>query len=418
MFGGVGRVGMGSVELVFLDPAHPLAGRIVERRLRRRLGIRVRADEGARGGDLGGPPPAGRGHGDRGGRLDVGNRIEPALDRRVDRRAKEDQTALLVDGFDLVDRPVTLGHLREQLAVGGVVIEVLVPRLLRRPEERAVLQGAEVVVQLHPMRVGLGQDDLALAARRAEGDQIEGLLIAALALDIQGLAVLRPSDAGQVDVLVCAQVDLHHLARGQVLDEQFDDGVRAAGARIALVDHGGARRADVGARHDVDAALVDAGVGDQALVRRPPVAGVAVHLLLGDELGHAERQGALALGGDRGLFAAGQRADIEVLVAHVRDEPALGRNLGVDLVAGGLGQAGHLAVGDAVDIEVAVQRHEHEAALAVPAVFDHAAGQHPGALATGQLGFRQRLVARRQGVGVDQPVGLAALHVHRPQVLY
>jgi hypothetical protein len=218
-----------------------------------------------------------------------------------------------------------------------------------------------------------------------------------------------------------AQVDLDGLAGRQVLDEQVDHGVGAAGPRVALLDHRGAAGADVGARDHVDAALVDAGVGDAGLAGVPPIAGEAVHLLLGHELGRAERQGVLALGGQGLLGPAGrppiQGLDVEVLVADIGDVGALGRDLGVDLVAGSLGQARDLAVGDAVQIEVAVQRHQDEAAFLVPAVFDDAAGRDAGPFAAGLLGFRQLLAARRQGRRVDQAVGLAALDVGRPQVL-
>ncbi len=180
-------------------------------------------------------------------------------------------------------------------------------------------------------------------------------------------------------------------------------------------DRGPAAR-DVQARNDVDRALVRALQGDVAFVRAPPIAGVAVQLFLGDELGRGPGDQILAVRGD-GLFGARLQVDQEqVLIAHEADEGALGRHLGVDLVGCRLGQASHRAVGAVGQEDVALQRRQDVAALFVPRILDHAALGDPHPLAPRLLGLGQFAGVGDQGAGVDQLERLAPLHRRGPQV--
>ena len=97
-----------------------------------------------------------------------------------------------------------------------------------------------------------------------------------------------------------------------------------AGAGIALGDHLRARGPDLGPIHDIDPGLVDEGDGDGPVVGAPPVAGVAVHLLLGDELG---RPPALQLGpalGQRALGLQQNRQDHDAWPRHAGTGRAYG----------------------------------------------------------------------------------------------
>ena len=266
------------------------------------------------------------------------------------------------------------------------------------------------------MRVGLRQDDRRASGYRIDRQEVEPLLIAAEALDIECAAVLRPVDAGEIDVGVGAHIDLDAATVRQAGDVEVDDGVRPPGARIALLDDDGAGRGDVGARHDVNRRLVDVSERDARLVGRPPVAGVAVKLLLRDELRRRPTTQLAAVGRQRALGAARRRHDIEVVVAHVGDEAALRRHLGVDLVRRRRGELPDLGRGALPQPDVALHGNEDEAALLVPVVVDDTRGLDALPLSPRLFRFGQLAALGRQRAAVDKEPRRAALGARRPQV--
>ncbi|MNQ75236.1 hypothetical protein D3C85_900220 [compost metagenome] len=262
----------------------------------------------------------------------------------------------------------------------------------------------------------MGGDDAAGARGRVDAQQLQRLLVARQPLDVQGPPVLGPVDAGQIDVGVGAQVDLDPFTGLHVLDIELDHGVGTPGARIALLDHRGAAAGDVQARDDVDGAFVRALQSDEALVRAPPVAGVAIQLFLGDELGRGPGDQAVAVVRDRLFSARRQVQHDQILIPHEADERTLGRDLGVNLVGGGLGQATHAAVGAVGQEDVAFQRGQDVAALFVPRIFHHAARRDPHPLTPRLLGLGQFARVGDQGPRVDQLERLAARNRRGPQV--
>ena len=84
--------------------------------------------------------------------------------------------------------------------------------------------------------------------------------------------------------------------------------------------------------------FVDARERDVPLVRRPPVAGVAIHLLLRDEFGHAEAHRAAAFARHGAFRAGGEVDDVQILVAHETHEVRARRETRVGFVRFGAGK--------------------------------------------------------------------------------
>src|SRR5690606_31088399 len=124
--------------------------------------------------------------------------------------------------------------------------------------------------------------------------------------------------------------------------------------RIALVDYLGAVRVDLEATLDRHAGFIDPRIGYGRIVRCPPVAGVAIHFLIGDKLGHtiADRVGAVE---SQSLFAAvGQINHPQVALAYEADVPTLGRDLGVGRETTARSQTPRAALGrrDVIEIQL------------------------------------------------------------------
>src|SRR5207237_4271303 len=80
------------------------------------------------------------------------------------------------------------------------------------------------------------------------------------------------------------------------------------------------------------------------VVRRPPMAGGPVHLLLRDEFGAAPADRAAAVGGEPALGPARGLGDVEILVTNEGEIAAGPRDLGIQLGLGRAGQAADIAV--------------------------------------------------------------------------
>ncbi len=178
----------------------------------------------------------------------------------------------------------------------------------RGPEERATFrQEAQLVVQRHPAVAALLDEVVRAAVRGSDPSQQQASLVAALPLHGERTRVGEPVDAREIAVAGTDGVDARRLRRRPVrtvadrCDEELHLGIRPSGRGVALADHPHAVGEDLEALEFVDRGFVDAREGDQRLVRRPPVAGAAVHFLLRDELGDAELQRAAAAAADRAL---------------------------------------------------------------------------------------------------------------------
>ncbi|MNX35805.1 hypothetical protein D3C86_660790 [compost metagenome] len=348
------------------------------------------------------------------------HRVDLAFARGIDPGAEIRLAGRLVHGQQFVHRPGPLGQRGDGLAVIGNAVQVLKAGALGRPDETALGEEAQAVVQRHPGGGGFTDQGLLAAAGQVGLDQFQVLLVARLALEGEALRI-APIHPCQVDVRVAAQVDPARRGAGLRGDHaQLHGDVVVAGGRVTLLDHLGAIGVHLIALLHRHRAFIDAGKGDCRVVRRPPVAGVAVHLLVGDELGHAIADGVAAIAGKLDLPAAGQVDHPQVARPHEADEAALGRQLGIGgkaFAVGELAYRGAALLAQVVQVQLAAKREQQRARVRRPLVI-HDAGHGGDALAFPARLFlvAQRLQARQHHLGIDQQPGLATGDVIAPQI--
>ena len=271
-------------------------------------------------------------------------------------------------------------------------------------------------MEVEPGRRGLAEQHARAAVGGIDAEHIEALLVAALALDEQGVAVGRPIDPREIDVRIGAEIDLDPARAVRSHDVEVDPRIGRAGRRIALLVAARALGADRGPGDDVDRFLVDPGDGEVAVAGRPPMAGAAVHLLLGDELGRAPADCPSAVLGQPALVSPFGVDHVEILVADEGKIAAGARNLGVEFGLGSRGDATDVAV-EAREIKVAVERDEDRAAVGRPIVADDSAhAREPRALAPHPFLFGYLAPAADAGA-VDQHPRLAGARIDRPQIV-
>ncbi len=346
-------------------------------------------------------------------------RVDLAFARAFDAGTEVGLAGRLIHRQQLVHRPVAVGQ-RGGLAVAVDAVQVLEAGALGRPQYAAVFKEAQAVVQRHPGRAGfVGEHALAVGVE-CHFHQVQLLLVARLALEAQVLRI-APIDAGQVDVLFLAQVDPARLRLGGRCDHaQLHAHIGVTGGRVTLFDHIGAVGVDLVALLHRHRCLVDARERDGRIVRCPPVTGVAVHLFIGDELGHAVADGGAAVAGQLQLLSTGQVDHPQVAAADEADEAALGRQLGVGGEAFTMGQLAHRRLAlllEVVQVQLAAQREQQALRVRRPLVIDDAG--HRGdalALAAGLLLVAEGLGAGQHHLGINQQPGLATVDVVGPQV--
>src|SRR5262249_47243397 len=179
------------------------------------------------------------------------------------------------------------------------------------------------------------EDHSRRAVRRVDCQHIEVPLIAAEALDVQNSSVLRPIDAGDVDVAAVAKLYAPAGECRHVLDAKLDSRVVASGTRITLVHDGSAGGLELGPLDDMDIALIHQAECDARVVGAPPVTGRATELLLRDEFGSAPASELGATLRQGALSAACRRHDVQIVISDERDVAPLRRHLGIDITGGG-----------------------------------------------------------------------------------
>ena len=411
----IGGIRMRRIQPVLLDPRGPRAAGIGQIHLRRLLRVRSehqrmrRRTVHRRGVE---PARLGQLHGRL--RFRQIDHIQLLLDRAVAIGQEIHLAAGLVDADHVLHRPVAPGQ-RAPFAA-RIAIEMRKAAAFGHPDETAVGQRMQPVVQVDPRLGGLAEQQLRLARIRVHFQQVQPVLVAALALHIQRSAILRPVDPRQIDIGIAAQIHLHPAGAVGRHHIQLHLRIGRARRRIALLEQPGALRADRRARHHLHPRLVHPRHRDPRIVRRPPVAGAAVHLLLRHELGRSPRHGAAAAAGQPPFHARSGIDHIQILIAHEAHIAAAGRHLGIHLRRRGLRQAADGAV-QRRQIQVAVDRHQDRLAVRCPVIaHDPARAAQPRALAPHLLRLRYFGPAAHLPA-VHQHARLPGGGVHRPQVI-
>ncbi len=145
---------------------------------------------------------------------------------------------------------------------------------------------------------------------------------------------------------------------------------------------------------------------------------MAVHLFIGDELGHAVADGGAAVVGQLQLPAAGQVDHPQVAATDEADEAALGRQLGVGGEALTVGQLAHgrrALLLEVVQVQLAAQREQQALCVRRPLVIDDAGhGGDALALAARLFLIAEGLGAGQHHLGINQQPGLATADVVGP----
>ncbi len=135
------------------------------------------------------------------------------LDGALFGRDEIDQAPLLIDALDraiakIIDVPGAGRELPKQMPVVVVQIQVLKAVASRCPDElRRFPEERQLIVQFDPRVAGFGQYHAARAGGDVREEQIQPTLIAAFALNGEGLAVGQPIHARKINILLGPQVD-------------------------------------------------------------------------------------------------------------------------------------------------------------------------------------------------------------------
>src|SRR6266542_6827700 len=136
--------------------------------------------------------------------------MQMRLSRPIARTDEVDQPALLVDAGDVFDHPLATGQLLDQSAILAIEVEVLKATALGCPDEAAMPQWLEHIVQIDPDSIRLAQQHAPLARLAIELHQVKRCLRAVLNLRHQA-AVGKPLHSRKIDIGVVAKIQPNWL---------------------------------------------------------------------------------------------------------------------------------------------------------------------------------------------------------------
>ncbi len=288
---------------------------------------------------------------------------------------------------------------------------------LRGPHEAiAVLEKVQIVVQVDPGVTALLEKRARRAAIQVVDAQAQDLLITALKLKTELLAI-GPGYARQVDVILSTQLDPAPLARRHSNDPQTQARVGPAGRRVALLDRRYAVSVDLAARDEVDGRFIDLDKRHVTLVRGPPVARKTVHLLLRDEFGHAVLDRTAAVVREAQLRPVAQVDGMDILVPDEGHVAPVGRTAHVGLEGFGIGELRNLLPGKIVAVHVAAQGKQERPRVLGPDVLHDAAPEDTLTLASRPFFVRQALRSGNQQLRVDEAARAPVTDVVFPEVV-
>ena len=177
-------------------------------------------------------------------------------------------TCFFIDGFELINHPLTFGQLTHQCTVAVKQIQVFKTIALRGPDKLfALVDKGKVVMQVHPGVGRLGKYHILGIGFHINAAQFQCLLCAVLPLIGKVFTVWHPLAARQINVFVLTQVNPVALLGFQVLNSQayFDIGRTSRG--VLLLNHLDFIGVDFRTGNDVYRRFIYFRKGDVLLVR-------------------------------------------------------------------------------------------------------------------------------------------------------
>ena len=223
--------------------------------------------------------------------------------------------------------PRAVGELLHQGTVKQIEVDMVVAALLGGHQEAgAVVEEVPVVGDVDVIVVGLVIEHAALARGGIGGQDFKMVLMTVEALDGQHIGILRPGDAGQIDVGFSARVHLHRLAACEVVNIDFDDGIVLARFGILEAVPIGIEALKLLHLELAHVALVKLHVSNLLAVRRPVEALREAEFLLVDPVGSTVNNMIIeAVVGELLLLPCRQVLDEQVVVAHEGHLGGIGR---------------------------------------------------------------------------------------------
>ena len=279
------------------------------------------------------------------------HRIHLLLQRIVAARGEIGPAAGFVQCEQLVDVPFAAGQCPAHVAVVADSVEMLVTVALGRPHECILtLQEMQVVVEIDPGRARFRQQRRLAQVVDRDGHEVEAMLVARLALEREAASVRKPIDAREVDIGVLAQVDPARLAAARSDHAELHGDIRSTRGRVALADRRAAIGIHLGTLDRVHFRFIVTFESDRRIVRRPPVSGGTVHLLLRDEFRLAIVHGPVAVACQLEVESAREVDHVEVLPAHERHVAAARRDLRVVDLEPDRGQRAQVRAGFRIEV--------------------------------------------------------------------
>ena len=220
-----------------------------------------------------------------------------AFQGSVTKAGKQDRGRICIHMLNGINDPVAAYQGFGMTSRWRQAADLAIPFRLLRDDDAQGTYAFEVRRQVYPVRLFIQLGDCCLIQAQAlvggvEHHELDHLQLCLGAVDpLHEQAVFGPVHArqilvGRVAPIIAPPLDLGHDTGLHLQDEQIDDGIRPARARIALLNDRHVVGGNVEARYDIYRALIHARIGDISVVGAPPIARISAHLFLSDEFGH------------------------------------------------------------------------------------------------------------------------------------
>jgi len=260
-----------------------------------------------------------------------GYAVEVTLRGVIGRGDEVKIAARFVHRGDADDVVITRGE-ETGVATGRIHgIEVAPAVALAQPQEtRPGFDPSHLIHDLHPSVVAIGEEDFGRAGDGVAGDDLVGVLEAIQLLEKDAPGIGGPLHARDVMIArIGIRVEPTRRPTRGIDDADLAGGVGLPDLGICEVGELGVEVVGiVDQREFAHAGGVELPIGDVPAVRAPPQAIAQAEFFFVHPIGGAVDGVRTAIGGQRSDAQVGQRLDIDVVLAHVRDAAPIRRERG------------------------------------------------------------------------------------------